>query len=110
MRNASRRVTAVAIAVLPAIWIGIAEAADTVVIGCLQRAGNGFTITDHRGGNVYRVEADNSTPERTLAWQAGMQLEVHGTVPPAPATAKERTLRATTVIRISRTCPKPAAK
>jgi hypothetical protein len=108
MASASRLAGAAVVAVLLAAWTqGVA--AETIVIGCLERAGQGvYQIKDYRSGNPFRIQGDNSSPEKTLDWQVGQQLEVHGTID-AQQNRTPLVLKATSIIRISRTCPQTPA-
>jgi hypothetical protein len=88
------------------------HAADTapeiVVIGCLEQTGpQTYVIKDHRSGAAFRVRADNRSPDRSLGWQVGHVLEVHGAMDALAAPAQRR-LVARTVIELSPACPRPS--
>src|SRR5438874_12083827 len=52
---------------------------ETIVIGCAARADqNALTLKDFRSDITYRVEASGGDTD--IAWHAGHQLEVHGTL------------------------------
>jgi hypothetical protein len=82
------------------------KAPEIVVIGCLERPGpQTYVIKDHRSGAPYRVRADNRSPERSLAWQVGHVLEIHGAIDPLATPAQNRIV-ANTVIELSPACPR----
>jgi hypothetical protein len=103
----TRRVLVLAsAAVIVAGPISSSFAADheAVVIGCLQRAGHSrYVLKDYRSGTPFEIVADNSSPERTLSWQVGHELEVHGAFQAARGSAGRR-LSARSVIVISSIC------
>jgi hypothetical protein len=81
---------------------------EIVVIGCLERTGpQTYVIKDHRSGAPFRVRGDNRSPERSLGWQVGHVLEIHGAIDPLATPAQKR-LVAETVIELSPACPGPS--
>jgi hypothetical protein len=84
------------------------KAPEIVVIGCLERTGpQTYVIKDHRSGAPFHVRGDNRTPERSLGWQVGHVLEIHGVMDPLATPAQKR-LVANSVIELSPTCPRPS--
>jgi hypothetical protein len=111
MRKRNRFSNAVLIAILAAAGAALSAApAESIVIGCLQRTGaNVYSLKDDRSGVSFVIEADGRTPEKTLAWQVGHALEIHGIIAAAPAAGQSQHLRANTVLEIATTCrPAPA--
>jgi hypothetical protein len=84
------------------------KAPEIVVIGCLERSGpQTYVIKDHRSATPFRVRADNRSPERSLAWQVGHVIEIHGAIDPL-ATPTRKRLVANTVIELAPACPRPS--
>ena len=84
------------------------KAPEIVVVGCLERTGpQTYVIKDHRSGAPFRVRGDNRSPDRSLGWQVGHVLEIHGVMDPLTTPAQKR-LVAKTVIELSPTCPRPS--
>ena len=112
MRKRTRFLSAVLIAMLPAAEAALSAApAESNLIGCLQRtAPNVYTLKDDRSGVSFVIEADGRTLEKTLAWQVGHALEIHGIMSAAPAAGQPQHLRANTVLEIAPTCRPTAAK
>jgi len=83
---------------------------EAVIIGCLERTGAGaYRVNDHRSQRAYQVHGDNSTPMKTLDWQVGHQLEIHGTLQAQPGSGPLR-LDVSSVIEISPRCLPVAQK
>jgi hypothetical protein len=112
MRNRLDFVTVTAL-VLGAAGSGYAADPRTegVVIGCLQRSGpKTYLVKDQRSGASFDVRSDDKTPNTTLDWQVGHQLEIHGTPGPRVESAPQR-LNVSMVIEIAARCPaRPPAK
>jgi hypothetical protein len=103
------RVTAV-LALMPALGHAADSKAELVVVGCLARgAQNTYVIKDYRSNAQYQLRSDNSTPQKTLAWQVGHELEVHGALA-SPSTSVRKRLDVSSVIEIAPACSqKPKA-
>lgn len=76
-----------------------------VVIGCLERAQNGFMLRDYRSGTRYRLDATADT----LGWHVGHELEIHGTFQ-SGATSEAQTLKVGSVVYISQKCSQDGGK
>jgi hypothetical protein len=55
---------------------GTQKPVEIVVIGCLERSGQGFAMKDYRSGALHVLEAK---PEM-IDWHVGHKIEVKGTV------------------------------
>ena len=78
---------------------------EVILIGCLERAGNNYTLKDFRDSNTYQINAPANVvaPAESLAWHAGHQLEVKGTLEPGGGAAR---LRASSITYVSAKCQK----
>jgi hypothetical protein len=106
MPNASALIRVAAVlALTPALGHAADSHSEFVVVGCLTRtAQNTYVIKDHRSNAQYQLHSDNSTPQKTLAWQVGHELEVHGALASSSTSARKR-LDVSSVIEIAATCP-----
>jgi hypothetical protein len=78
---------------------------EVILIGCLERAGNNYTLKDFRDGNTYQINAPANVvaPAESLAWHAGHQLEVKGTLEPGGGATR---LRASSIAYLAAKCQK----
>jgi hypothetical protein len=97
------RVTAVLV-LTPALGHAADSKSEMVVIGCLTRtAQNTYVIKDHRSNAQYQLHSDGSSPQKTLAWQVGHELEVHG-APASSSPSSRKRLEVSSVIEIASAC------